>query len=276
MFFKNIKKNGKIIKKFNKKSFKPQWWMFDPIVRRNMLVRQVKNKVILLNNWFKSNSNKSLRHIYLSTKKRKIYNELWFLFTNYCNNWILLNTCFYIVKYFRSLTNEFSWKFNKRSYWKLYIIRSLYNKYYKRLKTKKIKKFHKTNISFIKLYITFSKKNAFFNITESGGKTLHLTTIRQLGYVGRRSVEKASLVSTIQHVKNILYNYQYKYLAVYYSGFHRHRFTIKKALEKRTFKFKILYVKYILKASHNGCRLSKSKNRRRTRRFYFRDKSENK
>ena len=71
------------------------------------------------------------------------------------------------------------------------------------------------------LYITFKKRNAFFNLSLSGGQTIKLTTLRKEGYVGRRRLEYTSLFSVMRSMRTILADLMSKnryYFCLIYSG----------------------------------------------------------
>jgi ribosomal protein S11 len=115
-----------------------------------------------------------------------------------------------------------------------------------------------------KLSITFSKRNMFINLSTSKNKTLFVTTLRSLGYRGRRRYEYLSFFSCIRIVKARLKRYNMGRVMIVYRGWHRFRVAIRNAFYKRgRFRVKVLFVKYSIKIPHNGCRFRKKKRKKR-------------
>lgn len=68
------------------------------------------------------------------------------------------------------------------------------------------------------LHITFTKRNAFINLSTHNYNTILLTTLRREGFLGRRRQEYVSLFTTIRVVKKKLSKFKFKRLALVYSG----------------------------------------------------------
>jgi len=129
------------------------------------------------------------------------------------------------------------------------------------VKSKNFNKIKKRSETF-RLYVTFKKRNIFFNITTHTGNSLYTTTTRRQGYSGRRRMEYSSVFSSARVVKTILNKYTKK-IALIYSGWHRFRAAVSSALETADgYAISILYIKYKIKIPHNGCRLSKKRGRK--------------
>jgi len=115
------------------------------------------------------------------------------------------------------------------------------------------------------LFITFKKKNIFFNIASNKSKSLHITTLRRLGFLGRKRREYLSIWSAIRSIKKIVrVNYKIRRLALVYKGWNRFRIAIKNSLRHwDQYKVPLLYIKFIIKIPHNGCRPKKKKKKKR-------------
>ena len=69
-----------------------------------------------------------------------------------------------------------------------------------------------------KLHITFTKRNMFLNLTTFHNKSLLVTTLRKLGFLGRRRREYLSVYSAVRLVKQNLRKYKIQKLAIIYKG----------------------------------------------------------
>lgn len=73
----------------------------------------------------------------------------------------------------------------------------------------------------ILLNITFKKRNTFFNISKSFGKTVYLTSVRKEGYVGRKRTQYNSIFSVMRLVRKIILDFfiiKESNLAIVYKG----------------------------------------------------------
>jgi hypothetical protein len=71
------------------------------------------------------------------------------------------------------------------------------------------------------LNVTFSKKNTFFNVSKSQGKTMYLTTVNREGYVGRKRVAYTSIFSVASLIKKVIssfYANKYCDICIVYKG----------------------------------------------------------
>ena len=139
----------------------------------------------------------------------------------------------------------------------------------KRIKKKSKKKLKNLGL----LYVTFSKRNTFFNLTDSYSKTLNLITVRREGFLGRRRTEYTSIFSTSRSIKQKFKPFKLDSIALIYKGWSRFRAAIKKSLRfKDTNKLPLIYIKYVVKIPHNGCRPRKVKRKKRKRKIWLKKK----
>jgi hypothetical protein len=68
------------------------------------------------------------------------------------------------------------------------------------------------------LYVTFSKRNMFLNLSTFDNKSLLLTTLRKEGFSGRRRKEYISIFTVVRIIKQNLRKYKIKRLALIYRG----------------------------------------------------------
>jgi len=68
------------------------------------------------------------------------------------------------------------------------------------------------------LYVTFSKRNTFFNLTDSKSRTLNLVTVRREGFLGRRRTEYTSVFSTSRIIKQKFKAFKLDNIALVYKG----------------------------------------------------------
>jgi ribosomal protein S11 len=123
------------------------------------------------------------------------------------------------------------------------------------------------------LSITFTKRNMFLNLSSYKNKNLLVTSLRKLGFSGRRRKEYASIYSATTTIKQLLRKYKIKRLAVVYKGWNRFRLAVRKALRRRdTFRIPIVYVKFSIKVPHNGCRINKRKRKKRKKKVWLKRK----
>ena len=71
---------------------------------------------------------------------------------------------------------------------------------------------------FGRLNVTFSKRNVFFNVENALGITVLNTTLRRVGFRGRRRQEYTSLVTLTRIVKGKLKNLKLRRLILIYRG----------------------------------------------------------
>ena len=120
------------------------------------------------------------------------------------------------------------------------------------------------------LYVTFARRNTFFNLADYKSRTLYLTTVRREGFLGRRRSAYTSIFSTSRIVKQRIKLLKLSSIAVVYKGWSRFRVAIKKSLRYRDrFKVPISYIRYVIKIPHNGCRPRKTKRKKRKRKLFL-------
>lgn len=120
------------------------------------------------------------------------------------------------------------------------------------------------------LYVTFARRNTFFNLADHKSRTLYLTTVRREGFLGRRRSAYTSIFSTSRIVKQKIKLLKLSSIAVVYKGWSRFRVAIKKSLRYRDrFKVPISYIRYVIKIPHNGCRPRKTKRKKRKRKLFL-------
>jgi ribosomal protein S11 len=68
------------------------------------------------------------------------------------------------------------------------------------------------------LSVTFTKRNMFLNLSDYKNKNLLVTSLRKLGFSGRRRKEYASIYSATTTIKKVLRKYKIKKLAIIYKG----------------------------------------------------------
>lgn len=116
----------------------------------------------------------------------------------------------------------------------------------------------------VNLFINLKKRNIIFNLTNIAGDSFFMTTLRREGYTGRRQLEYTSVESTALIIKSVLENLKITRIGLYYNGWHRFRYAIRKVLDNNLkYYLKIKFIKYRLKIPHNGCRLRRLKNQNR-------------
>lgn len=122
-----------------------------------------------------------------------------------------------------------------------------------------------------KLRIRFTHRNTFFTISDSKENILKTTSIRREGFYGRRRKTFTSLLTAMRSIKKSLRFLKIIKLDLIIIGWSKYRYAIRKALkdnltwlsENNLKSINYNYIIYKLKIPHNGCRLSKAKNRKR-------------
>jgi hypothetical protein len=84
------------------------------------------------------------------------------------------------------------------------LIKIIYSKIQKKYIIIKLLKKKKKNIL---LNITFKKRNTFFNLSKSFGKTVYLTSVRKEGYVGRKRTQYNSIFSVTRLVRKMILDF---------------------------------------------------------------------
>ena len=201
------------------------------------------------------------------------------------NNILLLKSNFNIkvlnyivIKYLQVKSLNYSLNSNSKCFFKL---NSIYNKFFiNKTSNFEVVKFKSFFINFkflysFKLIITFKKRNTFFVLSDFFNRVQKTTTIRREGFFGRRRKAFLSLQTTLNIINKSIYELNTSVLDVILLGWSRFKYLIKKTLKKKPNKIKkkknkkpkvIRFKTEVkLKIPHNGCRLHKSKNRRRLR-----------
>ena len=145
-------------------------------------------------------------------------------------------------------------------------------------KRKSFKKNKKTLRAYKKglLYITFKKKNIFFNISATKDKSLYITTLRRLGFLGRKRREYTSIWSAVRTIRQYIRRYKFQRIAVIYKGWNRFRIAIKNSLKYwDRYRLPLTYVKFVIKIPHNGCRPKKKKRKKRKKLLWLKKKTFN-
>ena len=220
------------------------------MVSNNLLIHQQSLSLALIN--------KQIKNRFVSVKYATNFsNKCLYAFLHcffFVNDWLITKQRF-------TLRRRLGKKYLKKKK-KLYNSRLL-----SRLKKKKML------LNTGKLRITFTKRNMFLNLATFSNKSLLVTTLRKLGFLGRRRREYLSIYSAVRLVKQNLRKYKIQKLAIIYKGWNRFRIAVKNALKCRDrFRVPILYVKFAIKIPHNGCRLNKKKRKKRKKRVWLKKK----
>jgi hypothetical protein len=118
-------------------------------------------------------------------------NKILNLYSKYCKFLIYFNKKIEENFIFLLLKGNWLFKYNKKK-----------NFYNIRKESKKITKMG-TNI----INITFANRNIFFNISTTNGKTLHTTTTRREGHVGRNRNSYNALIQVLKVMRKLLKKY---------------------------------------------------------------------
>jgi hypothetical protein len=87
---------------------------------------------------------------------------------------------------------------------------------YYRVKNEGVRNFKNTKRGF--LYVTFARRNTFFNLADHTHKTKQLTTVRREGFLGRRRADYTSIFSTARIVKQKFKYLNFSRISVIYKG----------------------------------------------------------
>jgi ribosomal protein S11 len=162
---------------------------------------------------------------------------------------------------------------------KLFSYRRSVGKEYFKLKVKK--EYRRVNKAKKRLYkynkgilsITFTKRNMFLNLANYNNKSLLVTSLRKLGFLGRRRREYTSILTATRLVKQTFRKYRIRFLIVIYKGWNRFRVAARNTIKYRDkYRVPTLFIKFAIKVPHNGCRLSQKKKKKRKKKVWLRRK----
>jgi len=174
--------------------------------------------------------------------------------------------CFFFSKDW--FTTKRLFKFKKKSTRRFFFLKHKARYRLTKALNKKNRKLNKGILS-----VTFSKRNMFLNLATNKHKSLLVTTLRRLGFLGRRRKEYLSIFSAVNVVKQTLRKYRIKCLSIIYNGWNRFRVAVKNCLKYRDrFKVPTLFIKFNLKIPHNGCRLKKKISKKRKKKVWLKRK----